>query len=489
MNEPINIGQKGVLILETEYDDAESNIFKSSDIESLTRFNGTFSGVDKNYLANCRLWKPQNENIRIICKFNENLISGKIKFEEAKLIYENYEITLMEEDDIKINQLDSNITVLYSNKQEINITDKEYYILEFKKEVYNKDSLILYKDKMKNIILDCDEESELLKCKLSKTKILEILSNSGEKYELYQSIKSEGYLKFNNVFDITINYDNKNKIDIYLNVTKLLTPFADKNTFIIYETNITKIPHIITDNFKIVSNRNDDINCLFINNNQNENKLFLLCNAESKGTFRLGNIENQTISNINIQYNFKISEITNDEVCTISENEGTKIYSVYPNILDFNKNKSYIIEYKVDHPERFNNITLNEKSSSELECINKKGIKECIVPSNHFSESGNYYTYYNNSLGHKIVLYEISTININLESKENKEDKPDNNLVAIIIGSTVGGIVLISIILLLIWRCKRKRNITQEEITGSNGKLIPSSVQVELRENIEQKLI
>ena len=33
MNEPINIGQKGVLILETEYDDAESNIFKSSDIE------------------------------------------------------------------------------------------------------------------------------------------------------------------------------------------------------------------------------------------------------------------------------------------------------------------------------------------------------------------------------------------------------------------------------------------------------------------------
>ena len=285
----------------------------------------------------------------------------------------------MEEDDIKINQLDSNITVLYSNKQEINITDKEYYILEFKKEVYNKDSLILYKDKMKNIILDCDEESELLKCKLSKTKILEILSNSGEKYELYQSIKSEGHLKFNNVFDITINYDNKNKIDIYLNVTKLLTPFADKNTFIIYETNITKIPHIITDNFKIVSNRNDDINCLFINNNQNENKLFLLCNAESKGTFRLGNIENQTISNINIQYNFKISEITNDEVCTISENEGTKIYSVYPNILDFNKNKSYIIEYKVDHPERFNNITLNEKSSSELECINKKGIKFQVI--------------------------------------------------------------------------------------------------------------
>ena len=56
-------------------------------------------------------------------------------------------------------------------------------------------------------------------------------------------------------------------------------------------------------------------------------------------------------------------------------------------------------------------------SEEELECINKKGIKECIVPSNHFSESGNYYTYYNNSLGHKIVLYEISTININLESK------------------------------------------------------------------------
>ena len=92
-------------------------------------------------------------------------------------------------------------------------------------------------------------------------------------------------------------------------------------------------------------------------------------------------------------------------------------------------------------------------------------------------------------MGHKIVLYEISTININLESKENKEDKPDSNLVAIIIGSTVGGIVLISIILLLIWRCKRKRNVTQEEITGSNEKLIPSSVQVELRENIEQKLI
>ena len=448
LREEINIGQNRVIILETEYNDNDNevNIFNINDIQLMTEFKGIFSGIDKNYEANCRLWKPKCENIRIICKFNTDIISGKYKFQESLINYKEQAIILLSKSDININKLDLNLAVLYSDQQELNITDKDYYTLNFRKEAYNKEYLLLYNNRMKNIILDCSEETEFVKCKFEKKKILEILSYSGEKYYLYQWIKSIGYLRLDNVFDISLNYDISTKINIHLDITKLLTPFIDKNTFVVYETNITKIQRIITDNFKIISNNNK------------EYKLFFLCNGDFQGAFSLGIIEEQYLSNIHALYNFIISKIINNEICIISEKDGTIIFSVYPYLLDFNKKDSFIIEYQTDNPERFNKIKLNNYSSSELKCENKKGIKECLVPYNHFTKSGNYYTYYYTNFDHEIIAYEISTINVILK----KENSGDNNF-EMIIGSIVGVTVIVIVIIVLFWRCRKKVKDNKDE--------------------------
>ena len=41
---------------------------------------------------------------------------------------------------------------------------------------------------------------------------------------------------------------------------------------------------------------------------------------------------------------------------------------------------------------------------------NKIGIKECTITQSHFTKSGNYYTYYDNSFGYQSISYEILQI-------------------------------------------------------------------------------
>ena len=102
---------------------------------------------------------------------------------------------------------------------------------------------------------------------------------------------------------------------------------------------------------------------------------------------------------------------------------------------------------------------MNPNSTTELECINKNNIKECTVPKTHFTESGSYYTYYDNSLGNKSISYEISKIDVNLKKEDGNKDTdtdPGTNL-GIIIGPIAGGIVLIAIIIIVVICCKRKK--------------------------------
>ena len=111
----------------------------------------------------------------------------------------------------------------------------------------------------KYIFLNCDEEKKELNCKIKKDKLLEILSYSGEKFLLSQLTYYDGILNFDEVFEITINYENVIKQDIFINITKLMDMngiynnhyLVEKNSYIIFETNITDIPKISTDYFKI----------------------------------------------------------------------------------------------------------------------------------------------------------------------------------------------------------------------------------------------
>ena len=186
--------------------------------------------------------------------------------------------------------------------------------------------------------------------------------------------------------------------------------------------------------------------------------LLLLCKAENYGNFTLGKIKDNYIDDINILYHFDIIATQNDEICWVSSTKGPKIYSVYPESLDFRSNDKLIINYLVDNPDKFKGIKLNNDSSFELECQNKNGIKECIVPKTHFTSNGDYYTYYTNSRRYKSISYEISKIHVIIEN-----DDDSKSYVGIIVGSIIGGLVLIVIIAFLIWRFCKKKNDSPEE--------------------------
>ena len=103
------------------------------------------------------------------------------------------------------------------------------------------------------------------------------------------------------------------------------------------------------------------------------------------------------------------------------------------------------------------------------------------MPKTHFTESGSYYTYYDNSLGTKSISYEISKIDVNLKKEDGNKDTdtdPGTNL-GIIIGPIAGGIVLIAIIIIVVICCKRKKN-NGNEIQNKIGNI--NSAQVELIE-------
>ena len=465
-NNIILIGQKGGMILETDYN---GDLFDENDLEQMKQFEVNFTGYDKNYIGECYLWKPKNRNIRMICKFKENLNTYYIKLNKYSLNYKNQVIAFISEK-INIKQSDSSIALLYNNPQIITNTNDEF-IISFKKVVYNKEPLILYKEGLKNIILDCKEETLEITCKIKKDTLFEILTNNEEKYYLSQITDSEAIQKFDNVFDISFNVTDIQKQNIYINITKLIANRVEDNTFIVYETNITDIPQITTDYFNLVPDRNAEILCMF--KKREEENLLLLCKAQSSGS--LGKINKIEINDINIFYNFIIEETQIDDKYTVVVTKGTKISLVYPTKLDFTVKDKYMIYYQTEYPERLTAIRLNKSSKNELICSNKNGLRECIVTKDHFTKSGLYNTYHNCIQEYYLVSYEIPKIKV-IWKENDKNEEEDESYAGVIAGCVIGGLILIGIIAFFIIRHYRRKK-AGENVTFTK---MESLAQVEL---------
>ena len=140
------------------------------------------------------------------------------------------------------------------------------YELTFKKESYYDNQLILYNDKMRSIYLDCSDKGIEVTCNITAEKITQILVNREENFKISQIINSLGIISINSILDITIEFNNYYKNDVELEITKLLTPVVERNTFIAYETKFKYnmfLPPITTGYFSIQTNSNNNINCLF----------------------------------------------------------------------------------------------------------------------------------------------------------------------------------------------------------------------------------
>ena len=486
------LGSTPILYFVSNFRDT-SNIFDLSDSSELN-FNTTFSSNKNNKIINgeCYFWKPMDGRIRFICRLNdifENdeqiiyLNDHSINYMEFKVIfYTNAE-------NIKAKQLKSKISFLYSDRQQIYIdTFIDSYKLRFKKEIYNQEQLILYSNNFKKINLECNTENSEVICNIKKDKLTQILSYSGEVYHISQLVNSEGIIPIDSILDITIYCFNAPKTKIGVEITKLLTSVVELNNFIVYETNITNIPVITTNYFNIISNRNAIRNCLFKKNSEKENdKLLLLCLASTPGTTYLGLIEEIPIDDASVIYNFTIAETIKYDVITVTYDENAIISSVSPLEINFNDQDSFTIRYETQYPERLLGIKLNKDSSSELECKNKMGVKECNVTQSHFTESGDYYTYHDSSLGDLLISYEIPTIKVTLKEGE-EEEESEKSLVGIIVGSVIGGLAFIAIVVVVVLILKKKW--AKNEINGNNNsdekeKPLNNQDQVELKENLE----
>ena len=509
---PEKLGQKGAISFSTDFEDLD-NIFNSSDIETETLNKMEFSGNNKTYLADCHFWKPKDRKLILICKFNEKIDTPYIILNKKSFYYKECMITLFSQHSLTIIQLNSNISFLYADEQIINITENiTEYNLEFKKEVYNKEPLILYNfyDILKNIHLNCVEEPKKIRCPISKDKLIQIINGKSERFYLSQLTESEGILRLLSVSDIIINYESVEKKIINLNITKLLTPTVVRYDFIVFETNITDIPIIITDIFIFYKNTIKELKCQFKkSSNQKDDKLLLLCQADSEGEHQL-DIKETNLDNIHILYSFKIPATNFTEKINVTNGESASIILVYPNSLNFESQDKLTIYYHTHEPEELNHIKLNDNSTSELECINKHKIKKCTVPQSNFNNSGYYYTYHINSLGNKVIFYEIPKIQIILKKKEDESKTDDDggsktdgdsgsktdgdggnregnsnskNLVGIIVGSVVGGLALIAaIVVIIIFVKKRKSNFNEINCLQSGDNILPNSAQAELVE-------
>ena len=112
----VELGKKGTIVFDTDYNDNIRNLFNISDIEEKTGFNAVLSSSSKLYIYNviCRFWKAPNGNINIFCnlKGNETLAfpSQDLMMNLVELKYNNnYTIIIKSTEIITIRQLNYEI--------------------------------------------------------------------------------------------------------------------------------------------------------------------------------------------------------------------------------------------------------------------------------------------------------------------------------------------------------------------------------------------
>ena len=455
--------------------------------------------LDKNnatYEVGCGPWLYKK--FYIICEFDEAIPKGNYSFYfnpfEDIFNYSGYEIHLQSYKNVSflIQKLDLNKVDIFSGPQIINVTDdKDNYELKYNIKSYNDEQIFIII--LLNIIpisiipLECKRNNDELICLIKKA-FLECYGGILKSDRLAYMDK-DGFLggSFNLISEYQINF-NVQKINVYINITKLLTKSLDKNSFIVYETNITNIPEVNTllpNNITLFEK--EDIGFCFLRKAGNS-PLLLLCLPNHEGVYSLKEIKNEIrITDINYKYNFIILPVINNEKAIVSNIDSNEplILSIYPNVLDFNKKDLIQIdiffiflmggEYTLDR------FSLNE-DEEYLKC--EINLKEeyfykirCNVSNNNFKSKNNknYYILYDNPISKKkSILYYSSPLTVILPSNNAKNNpnntKNNNTSVYIVIINAIVLIFIIIAIFIIIFIYKNKNHDLKEEVLNTFSK-------------------
>ena len=423
----INIGKnERVFALVSNYNDTEKNIFNKD--EDIT-FDAELSDINDHsikYNIKCRLWKPNNDYIRIICNMKDDLTSSiqNLTLSNTSFVYNNRYIIYIEQDKaFQYQKLDSVIPFLYSDRQGININNDTLYVLQFKSDVYENNKLYIYGSNNNYASLDsCEKKNEEVECKITKEKILEILTSNGEEFKIGAIDDNVGVILLDQILNITINIDNVEIEDIYLKITRTIGGITELGTPFAWETNITDFPTFISQKFNDFG---------YFKKVPGRPLLFIIdYPQEIEIDTKINYTEELKIENMHYKYNFRVQPCSFDVNVSIN-GTGTNVLLTYPQKIYFSpsdETQEIIIEFIADKPELMNNIKLSPNSESDLICENLIMMKKCTLPKSHFVEkkSGYFNIYHLNHESNYNIYYDSSTFDIVFTDIELYINEKDN---------------------------------------------------------------
>ena len=258
-----------IISFKTDYKDDE-NKFDISQSVFETKIK---DDLNNTYNAACKLWKPLDDNIRVICNFtgNINKDASSINLNNITFQYDNkYNITIIQTEQIRVIPLEVHIPFIYSNSQTINIEEDKStstYELKFNVSKYNKEFIVIQNGDSEHgqlIIDNCENNEKELICTLKKEDILEILWNNKNTFSVAFLSYDFGYYNLSDAGIITINYNGKNKEDIYINITNVKQ--IEGGGYITFDTNVSSIDNLVSKKFNLTFNGSDEkkeVPCFF----------------------------------------------------------------------------------------------------------------------------------------------------------------------------------------------------------------------------------
>ena len=426
----IKIGKKGTLYFTTDYNDTENNYF---DFDSDRKTNISTVLLDEQgneYDVICKIWKQNDGIVKIFCDLNETL-----KFEEqmvalnlTRFNYSNHSFIIYAKDYLKVNQLDCEISFIYSNPQLIDFdyVYDEYKLIYFRIGSYKGEKLYLQGENHNARVCDeIHEDGNELYCLMSFNSLKTLLTVSNEPFKLFAINDNYGTYSLDNVFDISFNISVSTSFlqNIKITNVKLINNVSEINSAFAYKTGDVFNPPFMT--------KKTDFG-QFIS--FNSGPLVILKIAEKEENSSIGIIpEPVVLDNIHFLFNITIGPLENYEVVNIKE-YGTHVQLVDPDYLDLTFPSYLYIDFIMENPQLMNNLKLNPDSDKVLECINLIGMKKCKVTQEHFKGiygNNNFYLYHDNHLNETSIDYSSGYINIRLPPENyviiriNLEDNKD----------------------------------------------------------------
>ena len=333
-----------------------------------------------------------------------------IKLYTASFDYNNYTVVFINNDFIEFEILDKDFSLLYSDRQTININKEDEYELKFNIEVYKKDPLYIYGSNNNYAILNnCQNNEKEVTCLISKEKLEEILVENNEQFKIGAMNYKIGVIQFEHILNITVNYENVQKQDIYLEIKDIVGGITEMGVPVGLVTNVTEIPNFISAKFEDIK--------YFKKISGRPLILFYNYSNETEYNLKSNYTKEVIINNIHYKYNFRIQPSSFESKISVKD-QGTSILLTYPQELIYSyEEETSKIMYIMNDPDSAEQIRITDHPSpSNLICTELNKMKLCDVPKSHFRErySGYYNTSRSNHERQNSIYYDSSPIKVTI---------------------------------------------------------------------------